>query len=419
MKLIPLLLAVFVAGALYLLVFERDTLTAYTQADEDPAPQEVAQDASDVVDETSEQMTDASGVRVVVLRSTAEQVDSAVILRGRTEALREVTVAAETSGRVLSEPLPKGTFVEAGDVMCVLEPGIREASLAEARARLAEAMGRVPEAQSSIAEASARVRESEINLNNARRLNTDGFASETQLVSAEAAFEAATAGLSRAQTSVGSAEAGIEAAEAAVAAAEREIERLTIRAPFAGLLETNTAELGSLMQPGAPCATIIQLDPIKLVGFVPEVQVDSIQVGALTGARLTSGRDVQGTVTFLSRSADNSTRTFRLEVQIPNPDLAIRDGQTADIIVAAEGRSAHLLPQSSLTLDDDGALGVRTVDADDITTFAAVEIIRDTVDGIWVTGLPEQADVITVGQEYVIDGVRVDPTYVADQEATQ
>lgn len=406
MKTTPLLLALLVAFSLYMIVFERDTLAAYAQSDE---PEVV--EAS--VEETAEEP--ARVVRVVVMNSMAETVDSAVILRGRTEAAREVAVASETSGQVVSEPLRKGALVEAGDIMCELDPGTRQATLAEARARLAEAQGRVPEAMAAIAEANARVRETEINLSNARRLSQDGFASETQLISAEAAFEAATAGLSRAEAGIASAEAGIEAAEAGVAAAEREIERLTIRAPFAGILETDTAELGSLMQPGAPCATIIQLDPIKLVGFVPEIDVNEVQVGAMAGARLTSGEELQGTVTFLSRRGDDLTRTFRLEVQVPNPDLAIRDGQTADIIVAAEGQDAHLLPQSSLTLNDDGDLGVRTVDAQNITTFVGVEIIRDTVEGVWVTGLPQEATIITIGQEYVIDGVTVDP-HLEDSE---
>ncbi len=406
MKTTPLLLALLVAFSLYMIVFERDTLAAYAQSDE---PEVV--EAS--VEETAEEP--ARVVRVVVMNSVAETVDSAVILRGRTEAAREVAVASETSGQVVSEPLRKGALVEAGDIMCELDPGTRQATLAEARARLAEAQGRVPEAMAAIAEANARVRETEINLSNARRLSQDGFASETQLISAEAAFEAATAGLSRAEAGIASAEAGIEAAEAGVAAAEREIERLTIRAPFAGILETDTAELGSLMQPGAPCATIIQLDPIKLVGFVPEIDVNEVQVGAMAGARLTSGEELQGTVTFLSRRGDDLTRTFRLEIQVPNPDLAIRDGQTADIIVAAEGQDAHLLPQSSLTLNDDGDLGVRTVDAQNITTFVGVEIIRDTVEGVWVTGLPQEATIITIGQEYVIDGVTVDP-HLEDSE---
>lgn len=408
MKLIPVLTALLVSAALYFLVFERDRLFDMAQ----PAAAQETQDvAAQVEADTADDAESSQTVGVVASHSMAQTIDSAVILRGRTEATRQVTVAAETSGLVVSTPLRKGAFVNEGDVVCRLNPGTREASLAEARARLAEAQGRVPEAEAGVMEAAARVREAEINLNAARKLSQDGFASETRLVSAEAAMEAATAGVLRARSGVTSAQAGIEAAQAAVASATREIEKLTITAPFSGLLETDTAELGSLMQMGTPCATIIQLNEIKLVGFVPEADVAKVTVGAIAGARLTSGQEVSGRVTFLSRSADALTRTFRVEVTVANDDLAISDGQTAEILVASDGQVAHLIAQSTLTLDDDGVLGVRTVGEGNIVRFMPVTLLRDTAQGVWVTGLPEAVDIITVGQEFVIDGVHVTPTF--------
>lgn len=398
MRLMPLFTAIVVSIALYALVFERESLLAFAQVE--PG-----------VEETIDDVT-LNPISVVAMTSQAVTVDSAVIMRGRTEAARQVTVASEISGLVISEPIRKGAFVDAGDLLCQLDPGTLAAQLAEGRARLAEAQGRVPEAQATVVEASARVREAEINVNVARRLSEDGFASETRLISAEAALEAANAGVQRASSQVISAQAGIEGAQATVAADQRAIERLNITAPFAGLLESDTSELGSLMQPGAPCATIIQLDPIKLVGFVPEASVSQITVGAMAGARLTTGQEVVGQVTFLSRSADEQTRTFRVEVRVPNADQLIGDGQTAEIIVASDGRMAHLLPASSLTLDNDGAIGIRAIVTQDgsnmdIARFMPVGIMRDTIDGIWVTGLPDTVDVIVVGQEYVTDGVPV------------
>ncbi len=399
MRFMPLFTAIVVSIALYALVFERESLLAFAQVE--PGVEEIIDDAVTL-----------NPISVVAMTSHAVTVDSAVIMRGRTEAARQVTVASEISGLVISEPIRKGAFVDAGDLLCQLDPGTLAAQLAEGRARLAEAQGRVPEAQATVVEASASVREAEINVNVARRLSEEGFASETRLISAEAALEAANAGVQRASSQVISAQAGIEGAQATVAADERAIERLNITAPFAGLLESDTSELGSLMQPGAPCATIIQLDPIKLVGFVPEASVSQITVGAMAGARLTTGQEVVGQVTFLSRSADEQTRTFRVEVRVPNADQLIGDGQTAEIVVASDGRMAHLLPASSLTLDNDGAIGIRAIvtqdDTDiDIARFMPVGIMRDTIDGIWVTGLPETVDVIVVGQEYVTDGVPV------------
>jgi len=407
MKLVPVLIAIIVSIALYFVVFERDTLLTFAGRAPDaaaPAPQ------AEPVQDTP------SGVRVVAMKSTAQTVDSAVILRGRTEAARQVTIATETAGRVTSDPLRKGNFVTAGDTLCRLDPGTRDSQLAEAQARLSEAQSRVPEAQASLAEAEARIREADINVNAARQLNEGGFASQTRLVSAEAQREAASAGIQRANSAITSAEAGIEAATAAVAVVTRDIDRLTITAPFAGLLDTDTAELGTLLQTGNACATIVQIDPIKLVGFVPELDVDRVTMGADVRAQLASGGAAQGKVTFVSRVADETTRTFRVEVTVPNPDLAIRDGQTAEIIIASNGALAHLVPQSALTLNDDGDLGVRTVAADGTAQFAPVTLLRDTVDGVWLTGLPEAADVIIIGQEYVTDGVPVRARFEAAAE---
>jgi multidrug efflux system membrane fusion protein len=395
-----------VTAFLFLLVFQRDTLLEFARSDvatEDVAVTQTVDDGPRVVS-------------VVAMTSTAQTIDSAVILRGRTEAARQVDVRSETTGQVISDPLRKGAFVNAGDMLCELDPGTRASRVTEARARLTEAEGRVPEAEAAVAEATARVREADINVNAARQLSQDGFASETRLVSAEATREAGLAGVQRANSGVISARAGIESAQAALEAAQKEIEDLTITAPFSGLLETDTAELGSLLQPGAACATIIQLDPIKLVGFVPEIDVNKVTVGAMAGARLATGAEVAGRVTFLSRSSDETTRTFRVEVEVLNADLAIRDGQTAEIIVASDGQKAHLLRQSSLTLNNDGALGIRVVTAENTAQFLPVALLRDTIDGVWVAGLPETVDVIVVGQEYVIDGVVIAPTY---QEAAQ
>ncbi|MXW85272.1 MAG: efflux RND transporter periplasmic adaptor subunit [Boseongicola sp. SB0673_bin_14] len=390
MRLLPVLTATLVVVALYFLVLERDAVlrfaagsNAQVVATDEPADSGPAGIPPSGTGET---------VSVVALRSVAQVVDGAVILRGRTEAARQVDVRAETSGRVISEPARRGATVTEGDLLCVLDPGTRQVALNEAEARLREAELRLPEAE-------ARLVEADISGRAAARLNQGGFASETRVAQTAAAVEAARAG-------VESAKSGIQAAEAAVAAARNELGKLEIRAPFSGLLESDAAELGSLLQPGSLCATVIQLDTIKLVGFVPEIHLERVSAGATAYARLTSGRTVAGRVTFLSRSADPSTRTFRVEVEVANDDLAIGDGQTAEIAIQSAGRDAHLLPQSSLTLNDDGQLGVRII-RDMKAAFAEVSVVRDSAEGIWVTGLEPEADVIVTGQEYVTDGAPV------------
>jgi multidrug efflux system membrane fusion protein len=372
-------------ASLYALVFERDTVMAVAQ---NAAP---AGEAGSAEADPTE-----AAVSVVALSSEAREIDGAVVLRGRTEVARQVEVRAETTGKVVSSPLRKGASVEEGQLLCEIDPGTREVALAEAEAGL-------PEAEARFIEAEARVSEARINNRAASRLIEGGYASETRVAATEAEVQSALAGVEAAR-------AQVRSAEAAVAAAELELDRLKMTAPFRGLLESDTAEIGSLLQAGSLCATVIQLDPIKLVGFVPEVEVDRISRGAAVNARLASGRTVVGEVTFISRSADETTRTFRVEAAVPNDDLSIRDGQTAEMVIDAAGTIAHLIPQSALTLDDDGRLGVRLV-RDAVARFVPVQVMRDLPEGVWVSGLDASVDIIVVGQEFVTNGVPVDATY--------
>lgn len=427
MRLFPILTVIMVAVVLYFAVLQREQLVSF--ADGFGAEDSVADAASSVEDAPVEAAPEPAApdgrIHVLVRASVAQPVADGILARGQTEAARQVEVKAETQGLIVSEPLRKGSFVEAGQLLCRLDAGTRGSSLAEAEARLAEARARMPEARARIPEAEARVlealarlEEARINQSAAARLSEGGFASTTRVANADAALSSAEAsviaarsGLEAAQAGIESVEAGIESAAAGVKRAEDELTKLDIHAPFAGLLESDTAELGTLLQPGAPCATVIQLDPIKLVGFVAEADVEKVEVGTRAFARLVSGREMTGRVSFLSRSADQLTRTFRLEVEVANPDLAIRDGQTVEIQIQTEGQMAHVLPSSALTLSNAGALGVRVVDDAGTAQFAPVDLLRDTVDGVWLAGLPAEVDVILVGQEYVTDGVPVRVSY--------
>lgn len=409
MRFFSIATAMVVVGVLYLVVFERDRLLEFAGRDDGastgPSQTELLAEAAPPAE-----VAEDDRVKVVALRSESGEIDRAVVLRGRTEAAREVDVRAETSGKVISEPIRKGAFVDEGDLLCRVDPGTREVSRSEMLARLEEARASLPTAEARVAEAEARLAEAEINDRAALQLSEGGFASETRVATTRAGVESARAAVQSARSGLESARAGIQSAEAAVAAAEKELERLEIHAPFEGIMETDSAELGELLQPGGLCATIIQLDPIRLVGFVPETAVDRVSTGAMAAARLASGRQVTGEVTFLSRSADPNTRTFRVEITVDNSDLAIRDGQTAEIVIGGEGTAAHFIPQSALTLNDEGRLGVRVV-RDAAAQFAAVSVLRDARDGIWVSGLEEVVDVIVVGQEFVTDGVPVAVTY--------
>ncbi|MBK1636206.1 efflux RND transporter periplasmic adaptor subunit [Rhodovulum adriaticum] len=400
MRWISMLTAALVTVSLYMLLMERDRVIAFAGAE--PAPSDTAAEHAKTHDHR---------VPVMVMRSTAQTVQGHVLLRGETEAARAVEMRAETSGRVISDPLRKGAEVAAGDILCQIDPGTRQATLEQARAALREAKLRLPEAEAGVEKARSALEEARLNDRVRRRLAENGYASDTQVAATAAAVSSAEAGLASARAGLEAAQTAIRTAEAQVASAETEIERLTITAPFGGVLESDTAELGALLQAGSLCGRVIQMDPIRLVGYAPETELARIELGAMAAGRLVSGQEVMGRVTFVGREADAATRTFRVEVEIDNDAGQIRAGQTVEIRIQTPGRRAHLLPQSALTLDDAGRLGVRLADAQATARFAPVTVLRDGQAGIWVSGLPDSADVIVTGQEFVTDGVALAVTY--------
>ena len=418
MKIVSIITAIVVIFVLYTLVFEREAFnkvadgTAIKRVVEERLKEENLATKVDL-EEDSAQQTDKNAelVSVVVYSSNSQNLGSSVILRGETEAARFVQVRAETFGQVISDPLRKGSFVQKDDILCRLDEGTRKAALADSLARLEEAKALIPQTEAKLGEANSRLEEAKINFNAASKLSEGGYASDTRVASVQAAMRSAEAGVATAAAGFDSTRARIQSAEAGVAAAKKEIDRLTIIAPFEGALESDTAEIGSLLQPGDLCGTIIQLNPIKLVGFLPETELFRVKLGASVRAQLTSGQQIEGNVTFLSRSADSKTRTFRVEVNVPNDGLEIRDGQTVEIAIGSDGKKAHLLPQSALTLNDEGLLGIRFVDDKNITRFAAVKLEQDSKEGVWVSGLDDTVDVIITGQEFVKEGVKVSATF--------
>jgi multidrug efflux system membrane fusion protein len=306
-----------------------------------------------------------------------------VPLRGRTQAKASVSAVAETSGVVDTVHVTKGQSVAAGDLLCTLDQGTRAAAVAQAKAGMAQAEAALQQAQADF--------------DTNAELRGKGIATANSARSVEVALS--------------SAKAGVTAAEAALENAQAELDRTEIRAKVAGVVQAPIADAGAMLAQGGPCATIVQLDPMLFIGQVPEVRIGLAKLGLPAKITTITDQSVDGEVTFIAATADAATRSFPVEIELPNANGSIRDGITATAVVNMGSAPAHLLPQSSLTLNADGVLGVQAV-VDGAVSFMPVQIASDTREGVWVLGLPVSVDVITVGQEYVIDGQAVDATNV-------
>jgi multidrug efflux system membrane fusion protein len=205
-----------------------------------------------------------------------------------------------------------------------------------------------------------------------------------------------------------------ESAAAAVVRAKLALARTKIRAPFAGIVETRNVEVGDLLNGGSICASVLDDSPMLLVGMIPEQNISSLVVGASVNAKLVDEKLLTGKVSYLARASDATSRSYRIEVVIDEGFTGLREGITAEIMVDTESVSAHLIPSSSLTLNDSGELEVKTIDSNDQVKSRSVAIIGDENtqlgNRIWVTGLTGSINLITVGQEIVFDGQRVNTT---------
>jgi len=309
-------------------------------------------------------------VRARIIRS--ESRTRFLVLRGRTESKRAVEVKAEITGTVVSRPVERGMRVEEGELLCEL-------------AELA-----VDDRDAAVAEAEAAVEDARIQYEGSLKLKEQGLQSRTAIAGAAARLEAARAQLRRQVLN---------------------LERTRISAPFSGVVEDLHMNTGDYAVPGAVCATLIDLDPMLVRADVTENEVESLRLGGRVSARTSTGRDVEGVVTFVGKQSDPVTRTYPVEITVENGDYSIRSGLTVSVRFGLGEVQAHQISPALFALDDQGEVGVRTI-------FHKIRIIEDGPEGVWVTGLPRTTRLITVGQEFVSVGEIVEPVY-SDESSTQ
>ncbi len=309
--------------------------------------------------------TELPKVRVEV--STARERARDLVVTGRTMADRQVTLKAETDSRVDAVLPAKGDTVAAGDLVVRLAINTRETQLDEAKALLAQR---------------------ELEYAAARHLQRSNITSRTSLAEAKA---------------------NLDAARSRVADMELDLQRTEVRAPFNGSFQDNLVEQGDYVQKGEDLAVLVDLDPITVVGHLTERDVGRVTVGGPAAVTLADGTAAEGRVTFVSSVAESDTRTFPVEVDVPNPDGRIPQGMTAEMRLPLKPVKVHLVSPAVLALGADGAIGVKIVDENDLVRFEKANVAGDGADGFWISGLPDEIRLITVGQAFVEEGARVRP----------
>jgi multidrug efflux system membrane fusion protein len=300
----------------------------------------------------------------------------AIRISGLTEADKRAVLATRVGGVIARLPVRQGQRVKAGDLILMLDAEEKVSAVDNARQVLVQ-------------------RQAELGA--AERLAKSGNLPKLQLDTARS---------------------NLTSAQSALRTAQAELDRNEVKAPFDGIVDRVPVELGSAVMQGGEVATILALDPIIARGEISERDLRFIKDGDEADIRLVNGETVTGKLRYISRDASAATRTFRVEIAIPNAEGAIPAGMTAEITLRAAPTDAVMLPRSVVTLSGEGDLGIRAVDQNNKVVFFPIDLIDDTPKGLVLAGIPADARVIVAGQELVAEGDVVEPVE-ADAETIQ
>lgn len=302
---------------------------------------------------------------VQVREMEAEIIPREVVLMGKTAPSRRVDLKAETSGKVVSVAELRGKPIKAGEFVAELELKNRQERLEEARASREQA-GLEYEA--------------------AQKLLGQGLRSDSQVAQALST---------------------LRGAEQRLRAIELEIRDTRIYAPFEGILQERMVEVGDYLGIGDPVARIIDMNPLVVEADATEFQIEYLKIGEEGHARLSEGRHLDGLLTYVAGESDPLSRTFPVELEIPNPDYRIPAGITAEIAIETERVPAYKISPGLISISDDGEFGIKIVDEDDVVRFYKADVVKSEPESLWLSGLPGSIRLITVGQGFTQEGDKV------------
>lgn len=265
----------------------------------------------------------------------------------------EVTVSAETSGRLLAVPADEGAKVAANALLAVIDTSSLVLQRDELRARRASVQGKGAEvdAQLSVIEAQRAV---------AQRT----FDRTARLVAASAATaqqaDAATRDLRTLEAQAGAARAtratvgrDLGGVDAQLASLEDRLRRSRVMAASAGTILARYVEPGELVQPGTPLVKMAALDSLVLRAYVAEAQLSRVRLGAAVQVKVDAGggtlRTLPGRVTWVSANAEFTptpiqtreervTQVYAVKVQVANADGALKIGMPGELVLAAQAK---------------------------------------------------------------------------------
>ena len=345
----------------------------------------------------------------------ANLIDQSIELQGQTIHNKKIDVKSETSGNISEINFSRGDKVNKNLSLVLISMDDRKEKLLSAQKDLErlskELILNEKNRDNLLRQNIEKIKLYEIEYASAKQLIDKGLSSKSKL--SLASFNLANAEADREdikikfESSLANLEAQITNVKSLLKNIKLDIAKTNISAPFDGIISEKMVEETEFISVGTPLFTIIDLDPIKIEGYLSEFDVNKVSVGTNAIIEDSNGIKKNGTITFISPSAEISTRTFEITIEANNKDLTYKSGITTKIIIKGSELKAHKIPPSILTLLDDGTVGVKAVNKENNVVFYPTKTIKDTIDGMWVSGLPESVNLIISGQEYISIGEKI------------
>jgi multidrug efflux system membrane fusion protein len=318
--------------------------------------------AQDDAPEVRQASTEPEAPLVEVMLSRATDVTRHVVVQGDVRPFRRASVRAETNGRVSEMLVNLGERVEAAQPIARLTLEGRGSRLREAQAVL---------------------RQRQEEYESAASLLEKGFTTQSRFRELETQ---------------------LESARETVRQMEEELDNTTVTAPFSSVVDSLAVAEGEFVSANADIATLIDNSPLRVEVHVNQTNRAQIPSDGTAQVDFATGETQVGRICFISAAADPQTRTFRVEVRAPNADNLVPSGISAEVKIPTDRRAAHFVSPAIFSLGTDGTLGIKTVSDDHTVAFHPVEVVRAQTNGVWVSGLPQVARIITTGQGFVQEG---------------
>lgn len=319
---------------------------------------------------------DSQARAVRAITATDKEIERAAIANGTLAAHDQAVLSVKVAGRLEDIPVEVGTVLKQGDLVAQTQRRDSELKVAQAKAALAAARARVGlpldgsddsidlREASGVKEAKAQLDEQAKNRERIMRLHNEKVLSESELEAAEASYQVALNKFEDALQETNNRKALLAQRRAELNIAEQELADTQVRAPFNGVIQERKASPGEYLMEGAPLATLVRIDPIRLRVEVAEREAYAIRRGQKVRFKIDGDTNFYaGQIDRLSPAITEDNRMLRIEADIPN-NGTLRPGAfvRAEIVVNENAR-AIMVPRNA------------------VVTFAGIEKVFIAQDG--------------------------------------